>query len=184
MEAKRTWAEAQRMTQQMRKDRGFGKGATSVKCFNCGGSHFARDCPDRRHPSYPGKGKGKQQYLMDYMDGMFQSKGKGKGKQGKGKSKAASFSEEADALWSQKGKSKGKVSFGERPSVNVYNMDYDLGGMEMAVTVSAEAPDGHEGCQMTSSSASTASAAPDLAVQNLVKAVLSHDAGARIHVEY
>ena len=172
MEAKRTWSEAQRMTQQMRKDRGFGKGSGGVKCFNCGGSHFARDCPDKRHPSFPGKGKGKQHYVMDTMDGMFQAKGKGKSKHGKGKSKSATWVDEADAMWSLKGKGKSKVSFSERPSVNVYNMDYDLGGMEMEATALSEAPDGHEGFPVTTSSASasegkgmldcgaTASAAP------------------------
>ena len=60
LEAKRTWAEAQRTTQQMKKDRGFGQ-HTSNKCFNCGGNHFVRDCPDRRVPMFGkhGKGKGK-----------------------------------------------------------------------------------------------------------------------------
>ena len=112
-EAKRTWSEAQRMTQQMRKDRGFGKGSGGVKRFNFGGSHFARDCPDERHPSFPGKGKVKQHYMVDTMDGMFQAKGKGKSKHGKGKSKSATWVDEADAMWSLKGKG----NFAKRPSV-------------------------------------------------------------------
>ena len=57
MEATRTWTEAQRATQQLRKDRGFGApashgGSSSARCFNCGGNHFSHDCPDRRHPSF------------------------------------------------------------------------------------------------------------------------------------
>ena len=54
MEAQRSWAEAQRATQALRKDRGFGhvigggKGSSPTKCWTCGGPHFSRDCPDRR----------------------------------------------------------------------------------------------------------------------------------------
>ena len=66
MEANRTWSEAQRATQALRKDRGFGKVGPSstssgpLRCYLCGGPHLARECPDRRHPSYnKGYGKGK-----------------------------------------------------------------------------------------------------------------------------
>ena len=41
LEAKRTWAQAQKTTQQLRKDRGFHQTNAMVKCFSCGGSHFA-----------------------------------------------------------------------------------------------------------------------------------------------
>ena len=54
MQAQRTWSEAQRATQALRKDRGFGQYGSSsnqVKCYLCGGSHFARDCPDQGHPT-------------------------------------------------------------------------------------------------------------------------------------
>ena len=134
LEAKRTWAEAQRTTQQMKRDRGFGHVAvaSSVKCFNCGGNHFARDCPDRRHPPYPGgKGssKGKFAHHLHHGNAMFQAKGKGK--KGKSKGKQANWSEWPEVMWmSGKGKGKGKPS-SERPAVNVYNMDYDFAGLEM-----------------------------------------------------
>ena len=62
-EAQRTWADAQRATAALRKDRGFGaangKGKGRDGCFNCGANHFARDCPDRRHPgAHFGKSQG------------------------------------------------------------------------------------------------------------------------------
>ena len=64
LEAKRPWVEAQRTTQQMHKDRGFGQhGPPSTRCFNCGGNHFACNCPDKRVPPYSGKG-GKNNHMM------------------------------------------------------------------------------------------------------------------------
>ena len=70
-QAQRTWAEAQRATALLRKDRGFGhqRPPNDGKCFICGGNHFARDCPDKYHPSYmKGKGKGKSPhaYMVDW----------------------------------------------------------------------------------------------------------------------
>ena len=82
LEANRTWAEAQRATQALRRDRGFGAVVSkgSGKCFNCGGNHFARNCPDRRHPNF-GKGKGKAYAAeMDEMWNYYVGKGKGKSK--------------------------------------------------------------------------------------------------------
>ena len=202
LEAKRNWAEAQRTTQQMKRDRGFGHVAlaSSVKCFNCGGNHFARDCPDRRHPPYPGgKGssKGKFAHHLDYGNAMFQAKGKGK--KGKSKGKQANWSEWPEVMWmSGKGKGKGKPS-SERPAVNVYNMDYDFAGLEMdsmsGLKSSTTLPATSEGLSSTQPATleksegmldcgATASAAPDIAVQGLIKAVLSQDSGARIDVEY
>ena len=95
LEANRTWADAQRATQALRKDRGFGISSTSsasaggIKCYLCGGNHFARECPDRRHPGYKGYNGGKSKdkfkdYLSEYEDLQFTSKGKFRGK-GKGK---------------------------------------------------------------------------------------------------
>ncbi|CAE7692299.1 unnamed protein product [Symbiodinium sp. CCMP2592] len=66
LEAQRTWADAQKATQALRRDRGFGasgaKGHFSPgKCYACGGNHFIRDCPT--------KGKGKQRsYMADAED--------------------------------------------------------------------------------------------------------------------
>ena len=202
MEAKRTWAEAQRTTQQMKRDRGFGQlaaSSTSIKCFNCGGNHYARDCPDRRHPSYPGgksAGKGKFAHRVDYGNALFQSKGKGK--KGKTKSKQANWTEWPEALWlSSKSKGKGKP-MSERPAVNVYSMDYDFAGLEMEALSGDKSalPVTSEGLASSTQSTSmkqsegmldcgaTASAAPDIAVQGLIKAVLSQDSEARIDVEY
>ena len=102
LEAKRTWAQAQKTTQQLRKDRGFHQANAMVKCFNCGGSHFARDCPDRRYPSFPGsKGsaKSKSSYNVEQLHGMFQSKGKGKKGFSKSKSKFGHLVDQHDAFW-------------------------------------------------------------------------------------
>ena len=86
LEAQRTWADAQRATQALKRDRGFGapsvKGAGgNGKCFACGGNHFTRDCPM--------KGKGKQRsYMADSDDYSVNFIGKGKSKaKGKGKGK-------------------------------------------------------------------------------------------------
>ena len=105
-EARRTWQEAQKTTQQLKRDRGFGQVNTvnNGRCFNCGGNHLVRDCPDRRHGNYPkgkfsGKGKG-MHYMIDPIDTFFQNKGKGK----KGKSKFSHMSEQ-EMFWSSKGKS-------------------------------------------------------------------------------
>ena len=91
LEANRTWAEAQRATQALRRDRGFGAVVSkgSGKCLNCGGNHFARDCPDRRHPGF-GKGKGKacaaemeeMEDMCNYFIGQGKGMSKGKGKKG------------------------------------------------------------------------------------------------------
>ena len=105
-EAKRTWQEAQKTTQQLKRDRGFGHVNTvnNGRCFNCGGNHLVRDCPDRRHGNYPkgklsGKGKG-MHYMIDPNDAFYQKKGKGK----KGKSKFSHMSEQ-EMFWNSKGKS-------------------------------------------------------------------------------
>ena len=121
MEAKRTWVEAQRTTQQVRKDRGFGQhGPPSTRCFNCGGNHFARDCPDKRVLPYSGKG-GKNNHMMSYDDHQlyYTTPAKGKGKKGmKGKFKSAAMADQY-ALWTSKTKGKGK-NYGKpvRPPVN------------------------------------------------------------------
>ena len=89
-EAQRTWADAQRATQAIRRDRGFGASPTSPgsngTCFQCGGNHFARDCPQRRSfgGKNPGKGYGKPKgafYISpDELYANFVPKGKGKPK--------------------------------------------------------------------------------------------------------
>ena len=108
IEASRTWADAQRATQALRKDRGFGLHTTSNggsfgKCFIRGGNHFARECPDRQHPGkgYP-KGKYKN-YMTEYEDLNYSTKGKFKGKS-KGKN---NHWMENHGLW-KGGKGRGK----------------------------------------------------------------------------
>ena len=208
VEAQRTWAEAQRTTQQLRKDRGFGQvnasAAASGKCFSCGGNHFVRDCPDARLPPY-GKshGKGFQRkgnYMVDYSDYHANYvKGKGRKGMGKGKSKFSNAVDQ-ELMWSNsrfRGKGKGKVHHGKpASSVNAYSVQYDIGGLEMqtseiqqALTKQTSARAAKvEGSGTTSSCGmldcgATASAAPDVAVNGLIQTILKHDTGARVNIE-
>eukprot|EP00439_Symbiodinium_sp_Y106_P070482 s1736_g12.t1 len=137
LEAQRTWSDAQKATQALRRDRGFGamgsKGASSGgKWFPCGGNHFIRDCPM--------KGKGKERfYMADTEDyGMhYAGKGKSQGK-GKGKGKSGLWLE-GYAAWKGKGKSKFK---GKDPTraVNAYHASaepYSLHGLDLTSTMEA-----------------------------------------------
>ena len=192
LEAKRTWAEAQRTTQQMRKDRGFGQiNAVAVKCFNCGGSHFARDCPDKRVFPYKG-GKGKNNHMMDYDENQlyYMNGSKGKEKKGsKGKYKSSNMMD-YQAMWASKSKGKGKMVGGKsvRTPVNAYTAYYDLGGLEMqqastgSVAAVVKESSTSSACGMLDCGA-TASAAPDLAVQGLIQTILKHDSGARVDIQ-
>ena len=191
MEASRTWTEAQRATQALRRDRGFGEvasGSNGVKCFNCGGSHYARDCPDRRHPGLKGNpkgfGKGKfKGYLTEYDDyyGNFANKGKGKNKS---KSKKG-FALEAQTLWGKgKGYNKGK-SVGKERAVNAYANDIFIGGLEVSDAMEATTADHSEGLPQAGmiDCGATASAAPEAVVKGLISAVLTQDKGAKIEFE-
>ena len=183
LEAKLTWVEA----------RGFGQISTAaVKCFNCGGNHVARDCPDKRVIPYKG-GKGKNNHMMDYDDPQlyYMNGGKGKGKKGfKGKTKSSNLMD-YQAMWAGKSKSKGKMSHGKsmRPPVNAYTACYDLGGMEMQQPLTFSAASAVKETSTTSSSSgmldcgATASAAPDLAVQGLIQTILKQDSGARSDIQ-
>ena len=136
MDAQRTWTEAQRATQLVRKDRGFGasfsnsgkgnsSGGKGSGCFLCGG-HYARDCPDRRHPS---KGEGKHAFMLadPYNEHFFTGKSGKKGKGWKGRSKSAAWAEH-DLFWISRGKGKSD----HRPTVNAYVQDmYGINGLEM-----------------------------------------------------
>ena len=187
VEAQRTWADAQRATQALRKDRGFG-GPT--KCFQCGGNHMVRDCPDRRHPGYGmGKGYGKKgAYYLHPEDGDHWQENYYMNKNGKpkGKGKKGMWSE-VQAMW--KGRSKGKPSKGKdgyRP-VNAYVTDMFVGGLELtevleAQTSEATKPEPTPQIGMLDCGA-TASAAPDAVVQGLIQAVLSHDRNAKIELD-
>ena len=190
-EAQRTWSEAQRATQQLRKDRGFG---APMKCFNCGGNHMIRDCPHGRSHGYSkGKGYGKKGafyseysgYPGDYMDMQYTNKGKSKGKTKKG-----FWSDlHVHALWKGKqgkAKGKGKDTSGFR-QVNAYSSDMFVGGLELsdvfeAATSEISKPEPKPQIGMLDSGA-TASAAPDAVVQGLISAVLSHDRNAKIELD-
>ena len=191
MEAKRTWVEAQRTTQQMRKDRGFGQhGPPSTRCFNCGGNHFARDCPDKRVLPYSGKG-GKNNHMMSYDDHQlyYTTPAKGKGKKGmKGTFKSAAMADQY-ALWTSKTKGKGK-NYGKpvRPPVNAYTAFYDLGGLEMDPQPHFSAATAVKDALTSSTTGmldcgATASAAPDLAVHGLIQAILAQDRGAKVDIQ-
>ena len=191
LEAQRTWAEAQRASQALRRDRGFGKSGPSsasngpMRCFLCGGPHLARDCPDRRHPgSYKGKG-GLRNYMTETDDYYVNFSGKGKYK-GKGKH-AHHMWMDGLAMWKGKGKTKGKVKGKDSQyrQVNAYNADMYLGGLEMADAMNASTttsppPDPRHGML---DCGATASAAPEAVVQDLIAAVLTQDKGAKIELD-
>ena len=183
LEAQRTWTEAQKATAALKKDRGFGAtlAATQgpMRCFNCGGPHMAKDCPDRRHPYFgksKGKGKSKQGYMTD-MDAYYV---KGKTKQAKGKNKKG-FYMDADAIW----KGKGKGHDWMPRTVNAYSSDMYIGGLELTPTMEAAAatstatrPElGMVDC------GATASAAPEAVVKGLIASILEKDHGARVDID-
>lgn len=156
----------------MRKDRGFGQiNVAAVKCFYCGGSHFARDCPDKRVFPYKG-GKGKNNHMLDYDENQlyYMQRFQAQRKKGcKGKFKSSNIMD-YQAMWTGKSKGKGKMVGGKsvRPPVNAYRAYYDLGGLEMqqastgSVAAAVKEYSKSSACGMPDCSA-TASAAPDLA---------------------
>ena len=188
LEAQRTWADAQRATQALRKDRGFGAGggASHGKCFNCGGDHFVRDCPDRRHP---GKSGGKfRNYMMDSDDHEAYYVGKGKGKsKGKRKGKYGSWME-AQALWKGTGKMKTKNKEPHR-TVNAYHAhaqpDFYINGLELTSTLEATAATSAKRSPEVGmlDCGATASAAPEAVVKDLIGVILSHDKQAHIELD-
>ena len=163
-------------------------GQGTVKCFVCGGSHFARDCPDKRHPGFHKGGfKGKRSYAAEmdeaaYYHNYYTNKGKsfGKGKS-KSKSKKGMFMD-AQASW-LKGKNKGQDRF-PRP-VNAYSADVYYHSLEMTSTMemaSATASTSTPERGMIDCGA-TASAAPEAVVQGLISAILEKDKEARIDID-
>ena len=179
LEARRTWTEAQKATQQIRRDRGFGAASHGpIKCFICGGSHMARACPER----FKGKGKSKGKFGSfngHYVDheGYYIGKGKSKGKS-KGKT---NMWLDGQAMWH---KGKGKHKDAPR-SVNAYSTDMYLAGLQVSdamdlSSMSSAKPEPQTGML---DSGATASAAPEAVVKGLVEAVLSRDRGARIDLE-
>ena len=186
-EAQRTWSEAQRATAALRRDRGFGhvvgapgKGGKGP-CFICGGPHYSKVCPDRRHPSYSKGYKGKNSfYQYDYNPEELYFVGKGKGKQ---KGKHSTFF----ASKGKKGKGKSSSSMMTRPPVNAYAADeVFMGALEIAEAHRAEtatpleAMGAHQGLL---DCGATASAGPQVAVESLMKAILSKDHQAQIEIQ-
>ena len=188
IEASRTWADAQRATQALRKDRGFGLhsspgGGPSGKCFICGGNHFARECPDRQHPgkSYS-KGKGKfKGYMTEYEDLNYSSKGKFKGK---GKGMNNHWLENFGTWKGNKGRGKPMHKSKDAPrSVNAYASDMLLAGLEVLEAQSSSASSSTDPGTGMIDCGATASAAPEAVVKSLIDTVLTHDKGAIIELD-
>ena len=203
MDQGRTWAQAQRATQVMRKDRGFGgamgQGRPVSGCFICGNpGHLARDCPDRLAPGNKGKsfGKGKS---LHYVDGYDDYQIYGMGMKGKSKGKAKGKSSlnwmepwEYAAAFIPKGK--GKKGFAKSSgNVNNYYMGqdiYDYHGLEM------ESPELEiQSSQMTAKPGSsstafgmmdtgaTCSAGPEQSIKNMMDQLLAKDPKAKITID-
>ena len=197
----RSWSQAHRATQAIRKDRGFGRQA----CWICGSTqHLSRECPDKNAPwvQWKGKGKGKknvhwaeEEWTPDVMaafSNFLRSKGKGKGKE-------VNFTKGNHHQQQWKGKGKGK------PPVNAYTLNsHNAYGLEMEIVpeltlASTTIPSTEDSslaattktlskhgqpaeCGMIDSGA-TCSAGPESSVQRLVAKILEADASASIHVE-
>ena len=201
MEAQRTWSEAQKATAALRRDRGFGHvkgGGRSEGCFICGSSsHYAKECPDRNHPSMlKGRSKGKYSpngYFTEYDPYHHYFIGKGKGKS-KGKKGKINHWMDIQAQW-KGSKGKGKNKGMNRPSVNMYTNEmfqdgFDLHGLEMSDRdLFLSSPSAPPGSHTNSSSdalidcGATASAGPEESVKGLIRAVLETDRSASIHIE-
>ncbi|CAK9105955.1 unnamed protein product [Durusdinium trenchii] len=189
VEAQRSWAEAQRATAALRKDRGFGQqppsggmGKGRGPCFQCGGPHLSRECPDRRHPGpYKGKGKSKWNYLTEYdpytYDDFFTGK-KGGGKKGKN----VHWLDAQACTKGKKGKGKSNAPVG-RPSVNAYNTEMLFGALDLQAqineterTVSPSETHGLLDC------GATASAGPQIAVEQLISTIVDRDRQAVVSI--
>ncbi|CAE7252767.1 unnamed protein product [Symbiodinium sp. CCMP2592] len=189
-EANRTWSEAQRATQALRKDRGFGAMvAQPGACFLCGGPHFARDCP-RRHQAAFAKGskggfrssKGKAKgYMNEMEDDYHMNYFKGKGK---GKSKKGFFMDPAMAMWASKGKSKSKSKGKDHyKPVNAYQSELFMGGLDMVAEAASATTDSLSPNVGMIDCGATASAAPEAVVKGLIGAVLAQDRSAQIEMD-
>ena len=198
----RSWSQAQRATQLMKKDRGFGAASSSAStgCFVCGShQHMAKDCPDRNSPKGKGKpkgfggGKGRWLHYMEDDWGYTYAMPM-KGKKGKGKGKQAYMVEDyyANAFnFKGKGKSKSKGNH----NVNAYMADiHDYYGLQFELQAAEEhqANDGDLGMAAVSAgttcygmldSGATCSAGPEQSITRPVQAVLTKDSAAQIKVD-
>ena len=202
--ADRSWSQAQRSTQLMKKDRGFGGavamskgGSKGETCHICGSpQHFARECPDRQSPYARGKGFGKNHYMMDEetMYAIY----KGKGKHRPSGTKGANYM--ADELYylkgkaSGKGKSKSKSKGKNKGTVNAYVSDwqgyygygiefdenetsYDLQANESMGPPRQSGLGKHYGMLDTGA---TCSAGPEASIKKMIAAVLEKDSKAKL----
>ena len=198
----RSWSQAQRATQLMKKDRGFGAASSSAStgCFVCGShQHMAKDCPDRNSPKGKGKpkgfggGKGRWLHYMEDDWGYTYAMPM-KGRKGKGKGKQAYMVEDyyANAFnFKGKGKSKSKGNH----NVNAYMADiHDYYGLQFELQAAEEhqANDGDldmaavsagTTCYGMLDSGATCSAGPEQSIKRLVQAVLTKDSAAQIKVD-
>ena len=203
--ADRSWSQAQRSTQMMKKDRGFGGVASqsgkgngkTETCHICGSpQHFARDCPDRQSPFGRSKGFGKNQYYVDDEAAFAFFKGKGKSRPFGGKGNHYLL----DELYYMKGKSSGKSKGKGKPkgknkgTVNAYYSEWgDYYGygvefdgaeemMDLQANVSYETPKPqpmgkHFGMLDTGA---TCSAGPESSIKKMIAAVLEKDSKAKL----
>ena len=195
--ADRSWSQAQRTSQMIRKDRGFGQSGQSSShrgCFNCGGNHLARDCPDRHAPPHKGKGYGKNMHMAydDGYDTMAFTKGKGKGKSS---GKMAHLMEEfVNYYYYSKGKSKGnqkgKFQSKNRNNVNAYALDtfnfhglqFDREPHEGALDLSKVEQENPGNLGMMDCGA-TCSAGPETSINRLVTSILAVDKSASVKID-
>ena len=201
MEAQRTWAEAKKATAALHRDRGFGavkgkgKSSNDNKCWICGGDHYARSCPDQRHPPHPrGPGKGKSSYMMDpYYDDYYQQTGGRPGFKGKkGKGKAAYVQDYVyEDYYAGKGKnSKGRVfprgtpPIPQRSFVNsYYGLEMDLQHQQQCDFYPASFGATTEENEGMLDCGATASAGPEVAVRSLIKAVVAQDNATVVQID-
>ena len=204
--SKRSWSQAQRATQVMKKDRGFGTASASGSgaagqqgCFICGShQHLARQCPDRNAPFRFGKGKsvhwGEMGYGSDYYDdgSYVMVLPAYKGKKGKGKGKSAYWMPDDGTAYTFTGKGFGKGKHSKnRQKVNAYAMDaYDYNGIEFEAQAAQQVPPDQLKNPVIQPTAAhgmmdcgaTCSAGPERSIQNLVTAILAKDNSARVTV--
>ena len=199
-EARRTWTQAQQATAALRRDRGFGKsGKGKGKCFNCGGDHLVRDCPDRFHPG-PHKGSGKQLSPAELDAYLFKGKGYGKFK---GKSNHMVswddgwYDDDLNNYVMSKGHGKYGKSFKgkSKPSMNTYNMDFgymssyvlELQPLELfstsqtvsSPTIQKTVPIGFGMLDC----GATASAGPESSAKHLIAKLREHDPDIGVHID-